>query len=429
MSDHAEKNARPPATAAETSVFDSYDARIDALPGSSAVRRMRDRLMSELQDQRLPHRRMEAWHYTDLRTLLKAVPEAFGTGGEAKGVAPLVDGSNVLTVNNGEASVEGAPEGVSVSRFADRLNDESVVEFLAAQGPEDAVSRINGAFVSDGLVVDVAPGTVLDAPLEIQAVHSTGQAHTRFPVTIGKGAKGSIVERQCASGEGAAFTSSITDLTVGDDAEIDWIILQEQGDADTHLARVNLRLGANAKLMLYVVNAGGKLVRQEVRAVVEGEGSDFKLRGINLLGGESHTDVTMVLDHTVPSTTSTEVLRNVVFGKAHGVFQGQIRVAQAAQQTDAQMACNTLLLSDDADFSAKPELEIFADDVQCGHGATVADIDKNHLFYLMSRGIPAARARGMLVYAFLAEVVEELDDERLVPALESVIAEWLRANG
>ena len=197
------------------------------------------------------------------------------------------------------------------------------------------------------------------------------------------------------------------------------------GDSDSHLAQVNFDLGTNAKLRLFIINAGGKLVRQEIHITVSGEGADLVLRGVNLLGGDTHTDVTMKLDHNVPNTTSTEVIRNVVFDRAKGVFQGQIRVAPDAQKTDAKMACNTLLMSDDADYSVKPELEIFADDVMCGHGATVIDIDHTHLYYLMARGIPETPARALLINAFVAEVVEELEDEALVEALEGVISTWL----
>ncbi|TJV20418.1 MAG: Fe-S cluster assembly protein SufD, partial [Mesorhizobium sp.] len=145
----------------------------------------------------------------------------------------------------------------------------------------------------------------------------------------------------------------------------------EQPDTATHLAQFKAHLGKNAKLTLFVMNAGGKLVRQEIVVRTTGEGADFTLRGINLLAGDTHTDVTMVLDHAVPHTASTEVIRNVVTGRARGVFQGRINVHQYAQKTNAKMACNTLLLSDDGEFSTKPELEIFADDVVCGHGATV----------------------------------------------------------
>jgi Fe-S cluster assembly protein SufD len=139
--------------------------------------------------------------------------------------------------------------------------------------------------------------------------------------------------------------------------------------------------------------------------------------------------VTLKLGHNQPNTNSDETFRNVLYDNAKGVFQGQIKVAQIAQKTDAQMACNTLLLSDDADFSAKPELEIFADDVICAHGATVTDIDPAQLFYLMARGVTEKTARGLLVKGFVAEVVEEFDDEAVVEALEGIITDWLNKNG
>ncbi len=208
-----------------------------------------------------------------------------------------------------------------------------------------------------------------------------------------------------------------------------WLIVQDQPETATHLAQFKAELGKNAKLTLFVMNAGGKLVRQEVIVKAAGEGADFKLRGVNLLAGDSHVDVTMVLDHAVPHTSSTEVVRNVVTGRAKGVFQGRINVHQVAQKTDARMACNTLLLSDDGEFSTKPELEIFADDVACGHGATVTEIDHNHLFYLMARGIDEKSARGLLIRAFLAEVIEELEDESVVDPLEELLSNWFATHG
>lgn len=418
---------KPPLTVAEQKLFESFDAIRDSLPGGSAVKSMRERLLSDLRTAGLPTRRIEAWHYTDLRSLLRSVPEVEPAGKSGR-VEALVEGSTVVSVENGKARPGDAPVGVTVGSFREQLANESVVKLIKEHGGDDAVGKINGAFASDGFVVEIADGAKLDKPLEIQAVQNGGHTHTRFPARIGKSAQAVVIERHLTSGEAEVFGSSVTDLSIGEGAEVVWIILQQRGRADTHLGQINVRLGADAKLMLYVVNAGGHLVRQEIRAVVEGEGADMKLRGVNLLGGDSHTDVTLVLGHNVPETTSTEIVRNVVFDKARGVFQGQIRVAPDAQKTDARMACNTLLLSDDGDFSTKPELEIFADDVQCGHGATVADIDENHLFYMMARGVPEKKARAMLVNAFVAEIVEELEDEALIEALEGVIAKWLEAH-
>jgi len=187
-------------------------------------------------------------------------------------------------------------------------------------------------------------------------------------------------------------------------------------------------LQEGAKLTLFIVNAGVKLLRQEVNVDVAGRGGDFQLRGINLLNGRSHTDITMDVQHVEEASTSTEILRNVVMGRARGVFQGMIRVNQQAQKTDARMSCNSLILSDEAEFDAKPELEIFADDVACGHGATVVDINHEHLFYLMARGIPEPQARGLLIKAFVNELAEEIEDENLQQTIKSVIDTWLTDN-
>ena len=412
---------------AETALCEAYDHAIGELPGDGAVLAARDILISDFKEAGLPTRRVEAWHYTDLKALLRAVP-AFDPAASAAKLAPLVEGSTVLSVVNGVADTRGSVEGVTLRAFSEALADGSGAEGLTARDSDDTIGRINGAFVRDGFVLDFPAGTNLAAPLEIQTTQNAGQTHTRFPATFGANVKATVIERHVATGENPAFVTTVSDISLSDGADITWVILQGQGAADTHLGQIRITLGTDAKLRLYVINAGGKLVRQEIHVVVSGEGSDLKLRGINLLGGETHNDVTFTVGHNVPNTTSTEVIRNVIFDRARGVFQGQIRVAPDAQKTDAKMSCNTLLLSDEADFSAKPELEIFADDVQCGHGATVIDIDHVQLFYLMARGIPENKARAMLVNAFVAEIVEELEDEPLVEALEGVIAAWLEKH-
>lgn len=414
-------------TTAETALVEAYTAQIGDLPGNGAVIGARDRLLDDLKKAGLPTRRIESWHYTDLRTLLRSVPAAEQLP-VIDPVAPFVEGAAVLPVLHGAADAKVSVEGVEISSFKEALVEGTAAQGLTALDKHDAIGRINGSFVRDGLAITVPARTELEEPLEIQALHGAGQIHTRFPVIFGEGSKATVIERHRSVSEDAAFLSSISDLTVESGAEITWIILQQQGAADTHLGQIRVTLGKDAKLRLFVVNAGGKLVRQELRINVEGEGADLTLRGVNLLGAETHTDVTLVLGHNVPHTTSTETFRNVVFDRARGAFQGMIRVAPDAQKTDAKMACNTLLLTDDGEFSAKPELEIFADDVICGHGATVTDIDANHLYYMMARGVPEAKARAMLVNAFVAEIVEELEEEKLVEALEDVISTWLERH-
>jgi Fe-S cluster assembly protein SufD len=419
-------HAAPQLTPAEAALVDAFGERLSLLPGDGAVMVKRDNAIEQIKAG-LPTKRIESWHYTDLRRLLTKVP-AFDETAKATALAPVLNGSAVFAILNGVSSDKtDRVEGVTVTRVADKLIDGSFAPALEPRGFDDAVGALNTAFVADGYFVDIADGIELARPIELQNIQAGGQTHVRLPVRVGDGAKAIVVERQ--TGTDGAFVSSVANVTVGDGAELTWLIVQEQPDATTHLGQFNAWIGKHAKLTVFVMNAGGKLVRQEINVATKGEGSTFTLRGINLLAGDTHTDVTMVLDHAVPHTGSTEVIRNVVTGKARGVFQGRINVHQYAQKTDAKMACNTLLLSDDGEFSTKPELEIFADDVVCGHGATVTEIDRNHLFYLMARGIEEKTARGLLVKAFVAEVIEELEDETIVEALESRLDQWFAEHG
>jgi Fe-S cluster assembly protein SufD len=413
-------------TAAESALLDAFGGAIGQLPGDAAITTQRSTLIQGIKANGLPTRRIENWHYTDLRSQLRIVPTA--TPAAVSTVKPLVANSNVLSVVNGEAVSDGRVEGASVKTYRESLTDGSALKGLSVRGSDDLIARLNGSFVSDGYTIHFPDGYEGERPVEIQLVQGGGFVNTRVPVTFGVGAKATVVERHLAGSSESALVSSVSDISLGEGAEVIWIIVQQQGADDTHLGQIRVRFGKDAKLKLYVLNAGGRLVRQDIFIDVEGEGSDLTLRGINLLGGNSHTDVTLVLGHNVPNTTSTEIMRNVIFDQAKGIFQGQIRVAPDAQKTDAKMSCNTLLLSDEAEFSTKPELEIFADDVVCGHGATVADIDHNHLFYLASRGIPEKQARGLLVQAFVQETVEELEDETLIEPLEAIIQGWLEKH-
>ncbi len=419
-------HATPQRTPAETALIEAFGERLGLLPGDGEVTVRRDNAIEAIKAG-LPTRRVETWHYTDLRRLLSSVP-AFEAQTALKALEPILKGSGLVTLVDGK--VAGAPalsEGVSFAPLAEQLADGSFAASLETYGRDDAIGAINAAFVADGISLDIAEGTELEKAIELQNLQAGGQSHVRLAVNVGAGSRAVIVERQ--SGEGAGLATSVSQLDVGDGAEVTWLIVQEQPETAQYLAQFKAVIGKDAKLTLFVMNAGGKLVRQEVLVKVAGEGSDFQLRGVNLLAGDSHTDVTMVLDHAVPHTGSVEVVRNVVTGKAHGVFQGRINVHQYAQKTDARMACNTLLLSDDGEFSTKPELEIFADDVACGHGATVTEIHGDHLFYLMSRGIDEKSARGLLVKAFVAEVIEELENDQIVEALETRLDHWFATHG
>lgn len=417
---------KPTHTLAEQAIIDGFLARVGDFPGDASVTSARDKLVSDFRVSGLPTRRMEAWHYTDLKAQMKIVPTL--EMGNIDVARPLVGASTVLSVLQGSASAPKTVEGFEVWPFMDMLASGDAAKLLKARGADDIIGRLNGAFVTDGFCLEVAEDAKIADIIELQAVQNGGQVHTRFPAKFGRNSTATVIERQIGSHERSGFSSSISTVELGEGAEVTWIIMQQRGDKDQHLGQLNARLGVNSRLNLFIINAGGKLVRQELHVEVAGEGSHFNLRTINLLAGDSHTDVTLTLAHDVPDTTSSEIVRNVVLDRARGVFQGQIKVSQLAQKTDAQMACNTLLLSDDGEFAAKPELEIFADDVICAHGATVIDIDHAQLFYLMARGISESTARGLLVNGFVDELVQELENEELVGVLETMIEQWLATH-
>lgn len=378
----------------------------------------------EMLGQMLPTRRVESFHYTDLRSLIGAFPPAIGqaeTSGE--NYKRLVEASR-LPIFDGKLFddlMDELPQGVSLEKNVERAQAANV---------DDTLLAINNLGESDAFAIVIEGDATASKPLGLAHVaNSAGMTNVFHSVTVKTGANASLIDRYLSE-EGVAHLSSVVvDLVIEKDAQATWIIIQEENADATRLARLNVSLAENSDLKIFMLNAGGKLVRQEINVVARGEGSNLDIKGVNLIGSNSHVDVTTVLAHTAPNTNSNQLFRNIMTGNGRGVFQGQIRVHQIAQKTDAQMACNTLVLSDDAAFYAKPELEIFADDVVCAHGATVTELDEDHLFYLRARGVTERTARALLVEAFVDEVVEELEDAALVAALESIIAAWLDKNG
>lgn len=368
----------------------------------------------------LPTRRVESFHYTDLRSMLREIPNN-ATGSSAGDYAPIVD-THLLSFNDGKlADGQVLPNGVTLTTDVAKANSADI---------NDAIIGMNAVTTGDAISLVIDGNATMEKPLGLGHYSSNESRNGCYhKVLVKAGSEAQVISRH-TSGEGvASLANTVTEIEIEKDAIANWFVVQQESTSATRLARINVALAENAKLNLFILNAGGKLVRQEVHVSVAGEGAHVDIKGVNLVGDNAHIDVTTVLDHNVPNTTANELFRNVVAGDGHGVFQGQIKVAQIAQKTDAQMACNTLLLTDEGDFSAKPELEIFADDVLCAHGATVTDIDDDHLFYLRARGIKEKTARGLLIKAFVDEVVEEIGvSEALEEAFVGIIDNWLDAN-
>ena len=392
----------------------------------------------------LPHRRVEAYKYTDLKALMRAAPPIAGSpdadaAKAALGAAPgwgeakvcrivFVDGHHVAALS------DPLPAGVSVASLAEALGAGHPLLArigTVARPAKDVAINLNTAFMQDGALIAIAEGARVETPLEI--IHCVSAAepvacYPRHVVVAEKGARARIIETYAGPAGTAYQVDAAVELVVGDGADIAWVKRQEEGAEALHLSSLAVSLAANAKFDFTGVMLGGAIARSQVFLAFTGEAASADLRGVTLARGRQHSDTTLVIDHAVPACTSTEVFKSALDDEAKGIFQGQIIVRPDAQKTDGRMMARALLLSEDCDAISKPELEIYADDVQCAHGSTSGEIDEDALFYLMARGIPRDLAKTMLVSAYLAEVIEAIGDEALADALKDRAESWLAAR-
>ncbi|WP_455478369.1 Fe-S cluster assembly protein SufD [Bartonella sp. B10] len=412
--------------AVEKDILNHFNQRVGCLPGNKEVQEVRKKAIELFKKNLLPSRKIENWHYTNLRTLLKSISD-FSEISNGQLVDPLFSESAVFSIENGKTLKQSKIIGITAKCLVDALEKENFKNIDQITADADFIGQLNTAFVTDGWLIQIPENRKLNSPIELQNIQMGGQSHTFSDIQVGKNSQAIIIERQIGNDKNT-LVSSIFSLNIAANSDVTWILIRDRGFDSTQFGRLCAVLGENAKLSLYVINIGSQLNRQEVDVELQGKDSNFQLRVINLLSGKTHSDLTMTVRHTEENATSTEIIRNVAIDKAHGVFQGIIRVAQKAQKTDARMACNTLILSDDAEFCAKPELEIFADDVACGHGATVTKINSDHLFYLMARGIPFKSAQEILIRGFVSELIEEIKQDNLQSLLSDIIVQWLEKN-
>ena len=249
--------------------------------------------------------------------------------------------------------------------------------------------------------------------------------HPRTLVVAGAGSQARLVEIYVSAGEGVTLTNAVTEVSLGANAAVDYYKLQRESLSAYHVSRFEALIGPSAALRSHSFALGAALSRSDVNAVLGGEGGDCIMNGLYVVGGTQHVDHHTAIDHANPHCTSHELFKGILDGRATGVFNGRIRVRQDAQKTDSKQTNKNLLLSEDALVQTNPQLEIYADDVKCTHGATIGQIDENALFYLRSRGLPREAASAILTYAFAAEIVRQVKTEGLRRSLEREIAERL----
>jgi len=436
----------PIRTAAETALAQSFAQARESLPGDDAVAAQRDAAFDVFAKEGLPHRRVEEWKYTDLRALMRdAKPLAPPPDATAKAVAKtagarvgdvearrlvFVDGAFLEELSD----ISGLENGLTVRSLADALADAdpALTNHLGKLAPgSDVAVALNTAFMGDGAVIRIAAGATVERPLHLLFVNSGKPAATfvRSLIVVDAGARAMLIESHEGPAGADYQVNAAVELFVGDAAHVDHVkIVGESADA-LHVSTLAAAIGARARFNAFTFTAGGAIVRNQLFLNFDGEGTVAAVRGATLINGRQHADTTLVANHIARDCQSREVFKSVLDDEAHGVFQGRIIVRPHAQKTDAKMMTQALLLSERAEADNKPELEIFADDVQCGHGATAGALDDELKFYLMARGIPPAEAEALLIQAFLGEAIEGIEHAGLREALTDQVAAWLKARG
>ena len=432
-------------TATESGLADAFAALRRKLPLDAAAGR-REAAFQSFAVQGLPDRHVEEWKYTDLRALMRTAqplagpPDARAKARAAAAGAVFGDVSvRRLTILNGAlvpelSDLAGLEPGLKITSLADILGRGGFPRHFTDRGPAegDVAYALNTAFMGDGVVIEVANGARIERPIHL--VHANGAEEpeavfSRSLVALGHGSTLTLLESHEGPDNLDYQVNTALDIVVDDGARLDRIKLNAEGAAALHVATTSAKVAANATYADVALTIGGGIVRNQLFAQCMGPGSTLALNGASLLKGRQHADTTLLVEHVAPGCRSRELFKSVLDESSRGVFQGRIIVRPGAQKTDARMMTRALLLSEDAEADNKPELEIFADDVQCGHGATSGALDDNLKFYLMARGIPEPQAEALLIESFVAEAIDSVAHEGIREALMRTTRQWLKARG
>ena len=386
-------------TKAEQALAADFAARHGRLPGTAATAAMRGEAMAAFERSGLPHRRVEAWNYTDLRATLKEIAPfaAENTSDvseadlkQALGGLAAIEADRLVFVNGHyDAALSTSAPQVNLFTLGEVLKSGGTFSLLST---DEAVVSLNGALATDGAIIDIAADEKLAKPILVIAVASGGAANLtalRHVIKLGAGAVATVIEVHIAiDGAIASQSNSVLEIATGDNALLTHFLIGLEGPAATHIETIAATLGADATFKSFQLTVSTGLARNQAFVRFAGERSKLDISGLMLARGREHIDTTLVIDHAVPHCESRELFKTVLDDTARSVFQGKVIVRPDAQKTDGKQMAKALMLSEACEFDSKPELEIYADDVVCGHGATVAEIDPAMMFYLRSRGIP-----------------------------------------
>lgn len=394
----------------------------------------------------LPHRRVEEWKYTDVSALanqdfappapLQQVPgnEALDKVLLSQTLSPL----RMVFVNGFHSpalsTLENLPENVTVSSLADALQNKQDLPLLEkhlgayALPEQNLFVALNNAFIEDGAWINVPAGVRVEQPLHLVYLSSGNQSaahHPRNLVIVESGSSLSIIEEYIGNTDTTYFNNPVTEISMGDDTEVTHYKLQRESRNAYHIANIQVQQGERSRYVSQSVSLGAQLTRNDINSGLTGPDSHCALDGLYIIRDSQHVDNHTMIHHDAPHCTSSEVYHGILDNKSRGVFNGKIYVEKSAQKTDSKQTSRALMLSNDSRVDAKPQLEIFADDVKCTHGATVGQLDEDSLYYLQTRGISTDDARKMLTLGFAQQVTENFDWEPLREALDAFLSKEL----
>ncbi|MFO0095938.1 MAG: Fe-S cluster assembly protein SufD [Gemmatimonadaceae bacterium] len=394
-----------------------------------------------------PTTRNEDWHYTSVSSIASAryapaIERGVGTL-DAAALAPYTFGGTwpLVVFLNGRfapalSKLDALPAGIRVMDLATASVEEPELlgKVLGAAAPaeRDGFTALNAAFAGEGTLIHVAKEMVIEHPvhvLHVMDAHGANlMSHPRHVMVVERHAKASVVESYVALADVPYFTNAVVEAFVEDGATLQVVRIQRESRQAQHIGTVEARQGRDSHFLTFTFQTGAALSRSNVYTVLGGEGCGCTINGLYMLDGEQHGDHQTRVEHVKENCFSREAYKGLIDNRAHGVCNGKVYVHPEAQKTDGKQTNHTLLLSEQAQIDTKPQLEIFADDVKCTHGATVGRMDATALFYLKSRGVGKVLAKQLLMYAFAADVLETIDNPTIVEALETLTVERFTGN-
>ena len=419
-----------------TTAFEAFQR--DAAFGPEWLGRARQASFDRFLKRGFPTTRDEEWRHTNVapvaETSFVRAPAASPT---RDALAPfLFDGIATIVVVNGRVSkalstIGTLPAGVSMETLEHaRVELPAVRPRSIGDAVPTAFVDLNAAFFEDLVTIRVAARTVVAEPLHVLSVVTPGAQPSlvapRLAIEVGEAAQLTVIESYATLGSGTTLTAAVTDVTLADHAVVDHVKIQRESASVFHLASTFVALGRSSTFTSQAITFGGRIARNDIVALLDGEGAECTLNGLYLADGDSLVDTHTTIDHAKPHCPSHEVYKGILAGRSRAVFNGKILVRLDAQKTNAKQTNKALLLSDDATVNTKPQLEIFADDVKCTHGAAIGQLDDDAMFYLRARGVGEVEAKSMLIHAFAAQVLDGIKVDAVRERVLIVMEEKLR---